>query len=111
MDNRVTSEWTLITKLGSSRNQDLLWDEIVSDIYKVEFVCETWGRPIDDSQCVSRPYTLNSDTISIGGVSWDRNKDHSKYCVEKTKAKTLTCFGDMNRMDSQRKRGGGALCT
>uniref|UniRef100_A0A3Q1GSS4 Deoxyribonuclease-2-alpha n=1 Tax=Acanthochromis polyacanthus TaxID=80966 RepID=A0A3Q1GSS4_9TELE len=35
--------------------------------------------------------------------------DHSKWCV--TERGAFTCIADLNRMESQKKRGGGAICT
>uniref|UniRef100_A0A3Q1GEP0 Deoxyribonuclease-2-alpha n=1 Tax=Acanthochromis polyacanthus TaxID=80966 RepID=A0A3Q1GEP0_9TELE len=42
-------------------------------------------------------------------VSFSDTVDHSKWCV--TEGGTFTCIADLNRMESQKKRGGGALCT
>lgn len=35
--------------------------------------------------------------------------DHSKWCV--TPDGSSTCIADMNREESQKERGGGAICT
>ena len=44
-------------------------------------------------------------------VTWASTLDHSKWCIQKGRGSYLVCLGDMNRMESQRKRGGGAFCT
>lgn len=42
------------------------------------------------------------------GMQWDIYQDHAKWAVCCNTA--AVCFGDMNRMQSQRKRGGLAIC-
>ncbi len=44
------------------------------------------------------------------GVEWKNTQDHSKYCLAELDNHDVVCMGDMNRMNSQRKRGGGMMC-
>ena len=52
--------------------------------------------------------TLNVANLKIGAASWTGTNDHSKWGIPVTTK--VVCYGDMNRMTSQEKRGGGGLC-
>ena len=45
--------------------------------------------------------------VSLDGVAWAEEDDHSKWVVG---GNSFACFGDMNRMPSQFKRGGSFYC-
>ncbi len=40
-------------------------------------------------------------------IKWVESQDHSKWAISGDK---FSCFGDMNRMSSQWKRGGAFYC-
>ena len=42
-------------------------------------------------------------------VTWTEGDDHAKWAVMLDGSSNL-CVGDINRMTTQRKRGGGAVC-
>jgi len=44
--------------------------------------------------------------MQLGGILWAEESDHSKWVLGADAA----CFGDMNRMPSQWKRGGSFYC-
>jgi hypothetical protein len=68
---------------------------------------ETWGRPLSKAWC-SENYNVNNVlSIRVGEVEWHESLDHSKWVVA---GNEYACFGDMNRMDSQWKRGGAFYC-
>ena len=46
---------------------------------------------------------------ATGGVSWREGQDHSKWCVTTNRSNRL-CVCDINRMTTQRIRGGGCTC-
>lgn len=70
-------------------------------------IAETWGRPLDHSWCGSGFQVLNAVNINVGGVAWNEQDDHSKWVLARN---DFACFGDMNRMSSQWKRGGAFFC-
>jgi len=92
-----------------------LFENIVSPYFKVPLAVESWGRPYQNPLCP--PHSLfssvNINVIAFkNGDSWGHTSDHSKWAV--TTGKTgpnLACFCDMNRMESQSKRGGSCLCS
>lgn len=57
----------------------------------------------------SYPYSdLNIGNLIIGKYYWEGYNDHSKWGISANS--TVLCYGDLNRMWSQRYRGGGGLC-
>ena len=87
-----------------------LWDNSVSGFFKSGLNVESWGRPYMASSCPPTiPYpVLNIAKIKIGDYAWKDTQDHSKWAL--VTDLSVVCYGDMNRMVSQRVRGGGALC-
>jgi deoxyribonuclease II len=43
----------------------------------------------------------------MAGIAWNEQEDHSKWVLA---GSLYACFGDMNRMTSQWKRGGSFFC-
>jgi deoxyribonuclease-2 len=43
----------------------------------------------------------------VGDITWEEPDDHSKWVLARN---AYACFGDMNRMSSQWKRGGSFFC-
>ncbi len=37
-------------------------------------------------------------------------QDHSKWAISETGTANAVCIGDLNRMESQERRGGGTVC-
>lgn len=79
---------------------------------------ETWqngnGHPLNSS-CSDPNYTVNNvrelrlyDEKTI--FSWHHQKDHSKWAISEDESRGLVCIADINRMESQFERGGGAVC-
>ncbi|XP_034562078.1 deoxyribonuclease-2-beta-like [Notolabrus celidotus] len=74
---------------------------------------KSWGKmkaPLSSNCSLSIPYHVyNVKSINLTGQSFTNTADHSKWCV--TAGEGWTCIADMNREESQMKRGGGAICT
>lgn len=89
-----------------------LYDSIIARYLKSDMKALTWGRPYMPSKC--KP-AIAFDVLNILELSWDQGltydstKEHSKWAYTNNGA--IFCVGDINRMESQRKRGGGATCT
>lgn len=100
--------WTYLSKSQFSGLD--LWDNVVAYNYQQGLNVQSWGRPYMPSLCppnIKYP-VLNISGLSIGNLTWKGTQDHSKWGIPFTT--NVVCYGDMNRMTSQRTRGGGALC-
>lgn len=85
-----------------------LFQDFMADYFKSIVVCETWMKP----GMVSSPMVKNALV-----VKWDDDEhteyftslDHSKYAVSMNCNYPWVFIGDINRMESQKRRGGGGL--
>jgi len=104
-----TKKGLSVTDFAKSKawNNDL-WDALVAPTVGSSFNVETWGRPLMPSTC-STYQVLNVKDVKINAqVDFTETKDHAKWGVSQTGS--TTCIGDINRMTSQRNRGGGTSC-
>ncbi|RWS04056.1 Deoxyribonuclease-2-like protein [Dinothrombium tinctorium] len=115
----ANTEFILFSK-SNKENYDL-YDYYISPYIKSNLLAETWrrgaGRPLPSDckppfevhnvQVVNLPFT--SGKIKQSG-EWKYLEDHSKWAISETKIKSFVCISDLNRMQSQFKRGGGAVC-
>ncbi|KAH9406902.1 Deoxyribonuclease II [Tyrophagus putrescentiae] len=99
-----------------------LYAGIVAPAFKAPLLVETWrknpGTPLD-SEC-SHPKTKveNVHQIKLSFVNSDETghfeytDDHSKWAISSNGggSDSHVCIGDINRMQSQYKRGGGTTC-
>lgn len=98
-------------------NHDIYASWLDKELNSPLFV-ETWrqgkGDPLD-SYCPRNDFQVNNidEMKFINGknkVTWTYTQDHSKWAITQEQDKGVLCIGDMNRMESQFKRGGGLLC-
>jgi deoxyribonuclease-2 len=74
---------------------------------------ETWIRgpipPIADSDGIHKTFDIKYVNLGSMGVhwAWPETHDHAKWGI--TLHEPWVCVGDINRMISQRKRGGGTI--
>lgn len=84
-------------------------DEICADSNKKEkILCETWVKPgLPSSSFVKniRMVKWNDDL----NTEYFCTQDHSKYAVSMNPSRPWVMIGDINRMESQFRRGGGGL--
>jgi len=94
---------------SSASNLDF-WEDVVSAHYGTGFRAETWGRPYQPAFCTPayKYQVLNTLTILLDKYTWKNTNDHSKWGL--TLTGNVLCYADINRMDSQKSRGGGGLC-
>lgn len=109
----------------NSRWNRRFWTDLVSETLEDDMIVQSWIRGSSEGPVCS-PYKV-VDVIELsmnrppgeeeeGGIhqsiswKWTESQDHSKWGVGLDESKSWVCFGDLNRMTTQRHRGGGALC-
>jgi deoxyribonuclease-2 len=116
--NVYSAGGTLFTDFAKDKAWDNdLYDNLVAPYYSTNLIVESWGRPLMPSSC-SNYKTMNVKEVTFdSAISFSETKDHAKWAASPNSAHRsllsnayVTCIGDINRMTSQRKRGGGATC-
>lgn len=94
-----SEEITHIAK--SSKNEIDIYSEYLT-IYAPDWEVETWKR----GHAINTPSTIKDIThLSIFGLKYKDSQDHSKWAT----SEQYYWIGDLNRMTSQYKRGGGGF--
>jgi len=98
-----------------------IYSDIVAPLYKSDLLALTWGRPLAPSYCKPE---YQFDVANVLNLTWTVNqtayketKEHSKWAIaidfdtnSYPAEGPIVCVGDINRMESQRNRGGGLSC-
>ena len=114
----VGSSTQTFTSLAKNKEwNDDLWENLVAVHYKSGFLVESWmrGQELGPYCPPDKPYeVVDAHTLYVvdrNGVNltWTETQDHAKWAVSLDSSYVL-CVGDINRMESQRNRGGGAVC-
>jgi deoxyribonuclease II len=93
-------------------NKDF-WNDLVGPTLKVDMDVETWIRgkipPTLDSDGIHKTFDVKYIDLSPLGVpwTWPETHDHAKWGISVDS--DWVCVGDINRMISQEKRGGGTI--
>ena len=98
------------TKFGKD-----LYADLVAPSLQVPLLVETWpnGRGKLPSSCRGPFIVENVDEMNFKEIQDDdfmTTHDHSKWAISLDKKKPYVCIGDINRMDTQFRRGGGTAC-
>jgi len=89
------------------------WNDLVGPMLQEDMDVETWIRgpipPIADSDGIHKTFDIKYITLGPLGAhwAWPETHDHAKWGI--TRHSDWICVGDINRMISQRKRGGGTI--
>lgn len=89
------------------------WNDLVGPTLGADMDVETWIRgkipPTLDSDGIHKTFDVKYVDLSPLGVpfAWPETHDHAKWGV--TTSGGWVCVGDINRMVSQEKRGGGTI--
>ncbi len=89
------------------------WNGLVGPDLKEDMDVDTWIRgkvpPVLDSDGIHKTFDIKFiDLTRLGAPwAWPETHDHAKWGI--TKADNWICVGDINRMISQEKRGGGTI--
>jgi deoxyribonuclease-2 len=115
---------TTFTSLAKSKEWDGdLYEGLVAPHYRSGFLVESWIRgdrlgkycPNARTKSSRHPYeVVDAKTMRVTlptgqNRTWTETQDHAKWAVS-LDSSYVVCVGDINRMSSQRKRGGGAVC-
>ena len=85
--------------------KDLFEDYLVAT-FESQVLCQTWMKPgIPSSALVKNVKLLRWKN----GVEYQTSCDHSKYAISMNPDHKWVWIGDINRMESQARRGGGGL--
>ena len=92
---------------------DDFWNDLVGPTLKEDMDVESWIRgpipPVADNDGIHKTFDIKY--INLGSMgsqwAWPETHDHAKWGI--TLHSDWVCIGDINRMISQRKRGGGTV--
>jgi len=93
-------------------NQDF-WNGLVGPELKEDMDVDTWIRgpipPTTDTDGIHKTFDIKYINLGPLGAhyAWPETHDHAKWGI--TTHSNWICVGDINRMISQRKRGGGTI--
>jgi deoxyribonuclease-2 len=93
-------------------NKDF-WNDLVGPTLGADMDVETWIRgkipPVLDSDGLHKTFDVKFIDLSPLGMpfAWPETHDHAKWGI--TTSSDWVCVGDINRMVSQEKRGGGTI--
>ena len=93
-------------------NKDF-WCDLVGPTLKTNIDVESWIRgekpPIQDSDGIHKTFDVKYIDLRPLGFpwTWPETHDHAKWGISEDS--DWVCVGDINRMVSQRKRGGGTI--
>jgi deoxyribonuclease-2 len=99
-------------KWGTDLKKDF-WNDLVGPALGDDMNVETWIRgkipPVLDSDGIHKTFDVKFiDLRKLGAqYTWPETQDHAKWGI--TKTRNWICVGDINRMVSQEKRGGGTI--
>jgi deoxyribonuclease-2 len=111
LQSRAGMKFKVIAK-NREWNKDF-WNELVGPTLKEDMDVETWIRgpipPIADSDGIHKTFDIKYINLGSLGAhwAWPETHDHAKWGI--THHSNWICVGDINRMISQRKRGGGTI--
>jgi len=109
--NSVMTSFAKSNKWGKD-----LYEDLVEPYFRSGFMWETWRRsPAMKTYC-KPDYTY--DSVNVNQITfpdspkftWKYTKDHAKWGLCQNSQVPVVCVGGINRMTSQRKRGGGTVC-
>uniref|UniRef100_A0A336KUV8 CSON000594 protein n=1 Tax=Culicoides sonorensis TaxID=179676 RepID=A0A336KUV8_CULSO len=98
---------------SSAFNRDL-YQDLVAPSLGVDISVESWkfGTNFLSTNCTTqnKVYTIARLEIAESDYRFSTFRDHSKWAVSTTSDTNWICIGDINRFESQFKRGGGTVC-
>ncbi|RCN27965.1 deoxyribonuclease II [Ancylostoma caninum] len=90
-----------------------IWYDFIAPYFNTPMAVETWrnGYARDlGTTCGLKPNVYDVNYVNLLGRTFANSQDHSKWGVSMNAAVPAVCVGDVNRQESQFRRGGGAVC-
>ncbi|GFU24909.1 plancitoxin-1 [Nephila pilipes] len=96
-----------------------IYSDIIGPNLGEDLIVESWRRGaggVLDPSCEDSNTVIDVMTINMTvknrkkGIYFTYTQDHSKWAISQDDESDLVCIADLNRMESQAKRGGGAIC-
>ncbi len=90
------------------------WIDLVGPLLRTDLLVESWVRGAMPPERLKREriedvMALDFSHLGAEGAAWKETQDHAKWAVSIDQMRNMICVGDLNRMVSQEKRGGGTL--
>lgn len=90
------------------------WIDLVGPLLRSDMLVESWVRgamPPDRArrERIEDVFELDFANLGLHNVRFRETKDHAKWAVSIDQERNVVCVGDLNRMKSQEKRGGGTV--
>ena len=109
-----SSYGSLFTSFAKSRDYGAdLYSGLVAPRLSAGLYAETWRASLpSDCSGSYQVENVRNVTASTAQQAFDfgSTKDHSKWAVSSSAARPWVCVGDINRAETQQKRGGGTAC-
>lgn len=101
----------------NAASNDDLYSELIAPELRANLFVETWrngaGHSLS-SECDEQFHVNNIERVRISvnhaPLDWEYTEDHAKWAISDAADNPYVCVGDINRMQSQFKRGGGSMC-
>ncbi|GIX88961.1 plancitoxin-1 [Caerostris extrusa] len=118
---KSSGKQTFISFAKDGQFKEDVYSSVIAPELRISLATETWRRGSGGflpPNCRSNYTVIDISKINMRVKIGRRNQDlsflstedHSKWAVSTTSSRNWICVGDMNRMESQANRGGGALC-
>ncbi|RWS21726.1 Deoxyribonuclease-2-like protein, partial [Leptotrombidium deliense] len=118
----ISYKGAIFTAFSKGKKYEVdLYSDVIAKAFRADVSVETWRRGAGNklsSNCNSEEKVVNIDAIEMKlkegkktiTVQWLYTQDHAKWAVSESEKSPFVCISDINRMESQFKRGGGSLC-
>ncbi|EGR31038.1 protein kinase domain protein [Ichthyophthirius multifiliis] len=84
------------------------YENVVSTHIKSGLIVESWGSPQETPSCQGEFQVFSNLEVAFPKQDeFKQTKDHSKYAISTDQKLHFVCLGDINRQQTQWKRGGG----
>ena len=95
-----------------------MYEDLIAPTINGNLRVESWLRGLAEGTYCKPKHDYNVEDVenlvardySGQNITWKESQDHAKWAVSVDSGHPYVCIADINRMTSQRSRGGGAFC-